>query len=71
MPSTLAARERFPALSSSTRRIRLCSTARSERSPSGSASFAVPAAEGNYYFQCDPHALLGMVGKLEVERDDD
>ncbi len=21
----------------------------------------------SYYFQCDPHALLGMVGKLEVE----
>ena len=24
---------------------------------------------GNYYFQCDPHAALGMVGKLEVEGD--
>ena len=23
--------------------------------------------EGHYYFQCDPHAALGMVGKLEVE----
>ncbi|HEX6537440.1 MAG TPA: plastocyanin/azurin family copper-binding protein [Gemmatimonadaceae bacterium] len=23
--------------------------------------------EGHYYFQCDPHALLGMKGKLEVE----
>ncbi|HEU4585112.1 MAG TPA: plastocyanin/azurin family copper-binding protein [Gemmatimonadaceae bacterium] len=22
---------------------------------------------GHYYFQCDPHAALGMVGKLEVE----
>jgi plastocyanin len=22
-----------------------------------------------YYFQCDPHALLGMVGKLEVEKE--
>jgi plastocyanin len=22
---------------------------------------------GKYYFQCDPHALLGMVGHLEVE----
>ena len=21
-----------------------------------------------YYFQCDPHALLGMVGRLEVEK---
>lgn len=24
---------------------------------------------GHYYFQCDPHALLGMKGKLEVEGD--
>jgi len=22
---------------------------------------------GHYYFQCDPHALLGMVGSLEVK----
>lgn len=22
----------------------------------------------SYYFQCDPHALLGMVGKLEVKQ---
>lgn len=27
----------------------------------------VSMAPGHYYFQCDPHALLGMVGKLEVE----
>lgn len=27
----------------------------------------VSFAPGHYYFQCDPHALLGMVGKLEVE----
>lgn len=27
----------------------------------------VSMAPGDYYFQCDPHALLGMVGKLEVE----
>lgn len=27
----------------------------------------VTMAPGHYYFQCDPHALLGMVGKLEVE----
>jgi plastocyanin len=39
--------------------------------PGQTYDFAVPAAEGDYYFQCDPHALLGMVGKLEVERDDD
>ena len=25
--------------------------------------------EGKYYFQCDPHALLGMIGRLEVEED--
>ena len=27
----------------------------------------VSMAPGKYYFQCDPHALLGMVGTLEVE----
>ena len=26
---------------------------------------AFPA--GKYYFQCDPHALLGMIGHIEVE----
>jgi plastocyanin len=25
------------------------------------------AAGKTYYFQCDPHALLGMVGTLKVE----
>lgn len=30
----------------------------------------VSMAPGKYYFQCDPHALLGMVGQLEVEDDD-
>jgi plastocyanin len=25
---------------------------------------------GHYYFQCDPHAALGMVGSLEIEDDD-
>lgn len=29
----------------------------------------VSMAPGRYYFQCDPHALLGMVGHLEVEDD--
>jgi plastocyanin len=24
---------------------------------------------GEYHFQCDPHAALGMIGKLEVEDD--
>ncbi|WP_310571443.1 plastocyanin/azurin family copper-binding protein [Gemmatimonas sp.] len=27
------------------------------------------AAGKSYYFQCDPHALLGMVGKLKVENE--
>jgi plastocyanin len=31
----------------------------------------VSMAPGKYYFQCDPHALLGMVGELEVEDEDD
>jgi plastocyanin len=32
-------------------------------------TFDVPVtfAKGHYYFQCDPHALLGMKGHLEVE----
>ena len=28
-------------------------------------------APGKYFFQCDPHALLGMVGRIEVEDDND
>ena len=27
-------------------------------------------APGNYYFQCDPHALLGMKGRVKVEREE-
>jgi plastocyanin len=27
----------------------------------------VTFAKGHYYFQCDPHAALGMKGRLEVE----
>ena len=27
----------------------------------------VSFAPGKYYFQCDPHALLGMTGRIEVE----
>jgi plastocyanin len=27
-------------------------------------------AEGKYYYQCDPHAVLGMVGYVEVEKKD-
>lgn len=26
---------------------------------------------GRYYFQCDPHALLGMIGHVKVEEEDD
>src|SRR5262245_29361084 len=26
---------------------------------------------GSYYFQCDPHAALGMKGRVKVEREDD
>lgn len=27
----------------------------------------VTFAPGSYYYQCDPHALLGMVGRVKVE----
>ena len=27
----------------------------------------VTLGKGKYYFQCDPHALLGMTGRIEVE----
>ena len=32
-------------------------------------TFDVPVnfAEGTYYFQCDPHAALGMMGHMKVE----
>jgi plastocyanin len=35
--------------------------------PGQTYDLAVNFDEGHYYFQCDPHAALGMVGKLEVE----
>jgi plastocyanin len=35
--------------------------------PGQTYDLVVNLAPGEYYFQCDPHALLGMVGKLEVE----
>ena len=28
-------------------------------------------APGSYYYQCDPHAALGMVGRIEVEAEDE
>ena len=35
--------------------------------PGQTVDIVVTMEPGHYYFQCDPHALLGMVGKLEVE----
>ena len=35
--------------------------------PGQTYDIAVNFKEGHYYFQCDPHALLGMTGRLEVE----
>jgi plastocyanin len=35
--------------------------------PDQTYDLVVNLQEGHYYFQCDPHAALGMKGKLEVE----
>jgi plastocyanin len=35
--------------------------------PGQTLDVPVNLAPGHYYFQCDPHAALGMVGHLEVE----
>jgi plastocyanin len=35
--------------------------------PGQTWDIAVDFAVGRYYFQCDPHALLGMIGHLTVE----
>lgn len=35
--------------------------------PGQTVEIPVTMGPGEYYFQCDPHALLGMVGELEVE----
>jgi len=35
--------------------------------PGQTADLKVTLAPGKYYFQCDPHAALGMKGHLEVE----
>ena len=35
--------------------------------PGQTIDIKVTMAPGKYYFHCDPHALLGMKGKLEVE----
>lgn len=37
--------------------------------PDQTFDLVVALQEGHYYFQCDPHAALGMTGKLEVEHD--
>lgn len=35
--------------------------------PGQTYDMAVDFPEGRYFFQCDPHALLGMVGHVKVE----
>ncbi len=35
--------------------------------PGQTWDFTVAFEPGSYYFQCDPHALLGMKGRLEVK----
>lgn len=37
--------------------------------PEQTYDLVVSMAPGDYYFQCDPHAALGMKGQLEVEED--
>ena len=36
--------------------------------PDQTLDIPVNFAPGKYYFQCDPHAALGMMGHVEVER---
>lgn len=38
--------------------------------PGQTYDIAVSFPEGRYYFQCDPHALLGMIGHVKVEKRD-
>ncbi|MBX6330236.1 MAG: hypothetical protein IRY91_00165 [Gemmatimonadaceae bacterium] len=38
--------------------------------PGQTLDLLVNLEPGDYYFQCDPHALLGMRGELEVEDED-
>jgi plastocyanin len=38
--------------------------------PGQTFDVSVNFKEGRYYFQCDPHALLGMVGHVKVEERD-
>lgn len=37
--------------------------------PGQTYELPITLSPGHYYFQCDPHAALGMVGHLEVEDD--
>lgn len=37
--------------------------------PDQTYDLVVSMKPGHYYFQCDPHAALGMKGRLEVEED--
>ena len=39
------------------------------QAPGQTYDILVDFPEGRYFFQCDPHALLGMVGRLKVEKD--
>ena len=38
--------------------------------PGQTIDLKVTLPAGKYYFQCDPHAALGMKGRLEVEGED-
>jgi plastocyanin len=38
--------------------------------PGQTYDLVVAMQPGEYYFQCDPHAALGMKGRLEVEKED-
>jgi plastocyanin len=38
--------------------------------PDQAYDLVVNLQPGHYYWQCDPHAMLGMKGKLEVEEKD-
>ncbi|HET8623462.1 MAG TPA: plastocyanin/azurin family copper-binding protein [Gemmatimonadales bacterium] len=38
--------------------------------PGQTLDVPVTLTPGEYFFQCDPHAALGMTGELEVEDDD-
>ena len=39
--------------------------------PGQTTDYKVTLRPGKYYFHCDPHAALGMKGRLEVEDHDD